>query len=70
MISSVQLYRFVVGALMLLSLLSGIPGSPLFVSAWWLALATLAGANLLQNVSTPSHPARSVVRTHDFKSRR
>ena len=70
MTSSAQLYRFVAGTLMLLSLLAGIPGSPLFVSAWWLALAALAGANLLQIVSASSHRARSLARAHDFNSRR
>ena len=36
------------GCFILLSLLLGVPGSPLFVSHWWLAFTAFVGANLLQ----------------------
>ena len=36
------------GAFILLSLALGIPGSPVFVSQWWLAFTAFVGANLLQ----------------------
>lgn len=36
------------GTLVLLSLLLGTAGSPLFVSPWFLALTAFVGANLLQ----------------------
>ena len=46
--TSWQLVRLFAGAFILLSLALGIPGSPLFVSPWWLALTAFVGANLLQ----------------------
>ena len=36
------------GTFILASLLLGVPGSPLFVSPWWLAFTAFVGANLLQ----------------------
>ena len=36
------------GSMILLSLLLGVAGSPLFVSPWFLALTVFVGANLLQ----------------------
>ena len=47
--TSWQLARIVAGAFILLSLALGIPGSPLFVSPWWLAFTAFVGANLLQS---------------------
>jgi len=47
--TSWQLTRVVAGVFILLSLALGIPGSPLFVSAWWLAFTAFVGANLLQS---------------------
>ncbi|MFO1314261.1 MAG: DUF2892 domain-containing protein [Burkholderiales bacterium] len=47
--SSWQLVRIIAGTLILLSLALGIPGSPLFVSPWWLAFTAFVGANLLQS---------------------
>ena len=47
--TSWQLVRIVAGAFILLSLALGIPGSPLFVSAWWLAFTAFVGINLLQS---------------------
>jgi hypothetical protein len=50
--TSWQLVRLVAGSLILLSLALGIPGSPLFVSAWWLAFTAFIGVNLLQSALT------------------
>jgi hypothetical protein len=36
------------GSFILLSLALAIPGSPLFVSPWWLAFTAFVGANLFQ----------------------
>jgi hypothetical protein len=41
--------RLVAGLFILLSLALGIPGSPIFVSQWWLAFTAFVGANLLQS---------------------
>ena len=46
--TSWQIVRVVAGSFILLSLALGIPGSPLFVSPWWLAFTAFVGANLLQ----------------------
>ncbi|MCV2369646.1 YgaP family membrane protein [Roseateles oligotrophus] len=47
--SSWQIVRVVAGAFILLSLALGVPGSPLFVSQWWLAFTAFVGLNLLQS---------------------
>ncbi len=44
-----QIVRFVAGIFILLSLALGIPGSPIFVSQWWLAFTAFVGVNLLQS---------------------
>lgn len=41
--------RLIAGTFILLSLALGIPGSPIFVSQWWLAFTAFVGANLLQS---------------------
>jgi hypothetical protein len=43
-----RLIHVFAGSFILLSLALGIPGSPLFVSLWWLAFTAFVGANLLQ----------------------
>ena len=50
--TSWQLVRLVAGSLILLSLALGIPGSQIFVSAWWLAFTAFIGVNLLQSALT------------------
>lgn len=50
--TSWQLVRFVAGSFILLSLALGIPGSPIFVSPWFLAFTAFVGANLLQSAVT------------------
>ncbi len=47
--TSWQIVRIVAGTFILLSLAMGVPGSPLFVSPWWLAFTAFVGANLLQS---------------------
>jgi Protein of unknown function (DUF2892) len=50
--ASWQLVRLFAGLFILVSLALGIPGSPLFVSEWWLAFTAFVGANLLQSALT------------------
>ena len=50
--TSWQLVRVVAGSFILLSLALGIPGSPIFVSPWWLAFTAFVGINLLQSALT------------------
>jgi hypothetical protein len=47
-----QLVRLIAGTFILLSLALGVPGSPVFVSTWWLAFTAFVGANLLQSALT------------------
>ncbi len=47
--TSWQAVRVVAGAFILLSLALGIPGSPIFMSQWWLAFTAFVGVNLLQS---------------------
>ena len=50
--TSWQLVRLVAGTLILLSLALAIPGSPIFVSPWFLAFTAFVGVNLLQSAVT------------------
>lgn len=50
--TSWQIVRLLAGTFILLSLALGIPGSPLFMSQWWLAFTAFVGANLLQSSFT------------------
>jgi Protein of unknown function (DUF2892) len=47
--TSWQIVRVVAGTFILLSLALGIPGSPIFMSSWWLAFTAFVGVNLLQS---------------------
>ena len=47
--TSWQIVRAVAGTFILVSLALGIPGSPVFISQWWLAFTAFVGANLLQS---------------------
>ena len=60
--TSWQIVRTFAGTFILLSLALGVPGSPLFVSEWWLALAAFVGANLLQSSFTRWCPLESILR--------
>jgi hypothetical protein len=50
--TSWQVVRLVAGIFILISLALGIPGSPLFMSEWWLAFTGFVGLNLLQSALT------------------
>ncbi|QNM97886.1 YgaP family membrane protein [Chitinimonas koreensis] len=60
--TSWQIVRIVAGSFVLLSLALGVPGSPLFVSQWWLAFTAFVGANLLQSGVTGWCPMEIVLR--------
>jgi hypothetical protein len=60
--TSWQIVRLFAGTVILLSLALGVPGSPLFVNAWWLALTAFVGANLLQSAVTRWCPLEIVLR--------
>jgi Protein of unknown function (DUF2892) len=44
------------------SLALGVPGSPVFVTTWWLALTAFVGANMLQSGFTGWCPLEIVLR--------
>jgi hypothetical protein len=60
--NSWQLVRVFAGIFVLLSLALGVPGSPLFVSPWWLAFTAFVGANLLQSGFTRWCPLEIILR--------
>ena len=60
--TSWQIVRIVAGAFILLSLALGIPGSPVFHSAWWLAFTAFVGINLLQSGFTKWCLMENIVR--------
>lgn len=60
--TSWQIVRMFAGAVILVSLALAIPGSPLFVSPWWLALTAFVGLNLLQSSFTCWCPLEMVLR--------
>ena len=66
--TSWQLVRIIGGTFILLSLALGIPGSPLFVSQWWLAFTAFVGANLLQSGFTRWCLMESILRKLGFQS--
>ena len=49
---SIGLHWLTLALLILLSLALGIPGSPIFVSQWFLAFTAFVGVNLLQSALT------------------
>jgi len=60
--TSWQIVRVIAGAFILISLALGVPGSPLFVSQWWLAFTAFVGANLLQSGLTKWCLMESIMR--------
>ena len=60
--TSWQMTRLVAGTLILLSLALGIPGSPIFMSPWWLAFTAFVGVNLLQSGLTKWCLMESILR--------
>jgi hypothetical protein len=61
-VNTERIVRIVAGTFVLLSLLYGAPGSPLFADASFLWLAAFAGANLLQSGFTRFCPLESLLR--------
>jgi len=57
-----RIVRLAAGLFILVSLALGVPGSPLFVSAWWLAFTAFVGANLLQSAVTRWCPLEMILR--------
>jgi len=64
--SSWQMVRVIAGAFILLSLALGVPGSPVFVSQWWLAFTAFVGVNLLQSGITRWCLMESILRKLGF----
>lgn len=60
--TSWQFVRLFAGASILLSLALGIPGSPVFVSPWFLAFTAFVGGNLLQSAVTRWCPLEIILR--------
>lgn len=60
--NSWQMVRMFAGLFILVSLALGVPGSPLFVSPWWLAFTAFVGANLLQSAFTCWCPLEIILR--------
>ena len=57
-----RLIHVFAGCFILLSLALGVPGSPLFVSPWWLAFTAFVGVNLLQSAVTKWCLMESILR--------
>jgi Protein of unknown function (DUF2892) len=60
--TSWRIVRIFAGALLLVSVALGAPGSPIFVSTWWLALTAFVGANLAQSAFTQWCPLEIMLR--------
>jgi hypothetical protein len=60
--TSWRFVRLFAGLFILLSLALGVPGSPLYVSSWWLAFTAFVGVNLLQSAITRWCPLEIVLR--------
>ena len=54
--------RLFAGLMILISLALGVPGSPVFVSQWWLALTAFVGFNLFQSSLTRFCPLENILR--------
>ena len=66
--TSWQIVRLFAGTFILVSLALGVPGSPLFVSPWWLALTAFVGLNLLQSGFTKWCLMESILRKLGVRS--
>ena len=60
--TSWQCVRLIAGIFILMSLALGIPGSPVFISQWFLAFTAFVGANLLQSALTKWCLLESILR--------
>lgn len=59
--STENVIRLFAGAVVLVSLALGAPGSPLFHSSHWLWLTTFVGFNLLQSSFTGLRPLETIL---------
>lgn len=66
--TSWQTVRVIAGLFILLTLALGTPGSPLFVSQWWLAFTAFVGVNLLQSGFTRWCLMETILRKLGFKA--
>lgn len=57
-----QIVRLFAGTFILVSLALGVPGSPAFVSQWFLAVTAFVGFNLFQSSLTGFCPLDSVLK--------
>jgi hypothetical protein len=60
--TSWRIVRLFAGLFILASLAFGVPGSPVFLSTWWLAFTAFVGANLLQSALTRWCPLEIILR--------
>jgi len=63
-----QTVRVIAGTFILVSLALGMPGSPVYVSQWWLAFTAFVGANLLQSGLTKWCLMESILRRLGLKA--
>jgi len=63
-----RLIRILAGTFVLISLALGAPGSPLYVSSYWLWLTAFVGANLFQSGFTRFCPPEMLLRKLGVKS--
>ena len=63
-----QFVRVFAGLMILVSLALGVPGSPVFVNTWWLALTAFVGVNMLQSGFTRWCPLEIVLRKLGVRS--
>ena len=66
--TSWQIVRVVAGSFILISLALGVPGSPMFMSQWWLAFTAFVGVNLLQSGLTKWCLMESIMRSLGVRS--
>lgn len=57
-----RIVRLFAGTFILVSLALGVPGSPVFVSQWFLAVTAFVGFNLFQSSLTGFCPLDSVLK--------
>ena len=66
--TSWQLVSIIAGSFILISLALGYPGSPWFVSEWFLAFTAFVGANILQSGITKWCLMESIIRKLGLKA--
>jgi hypothetical protein len=66
--TSWQIVRIAAVAFILISLALGMPGSPAFISQWWLAFTAFVGANLMQSGVTKWCLMDSILRKFGVKA--